>query len=528
MKKVASWKELTLREKIGQTVICLCEEDKHIALCGSVQAFAEKYPIGGMFNNTGLVRGLLTGEHGSFAQVLDKYNQYLRVPLIGTADRGAYAANLSITAMPQMAIGATDCEEIAYEMGKFMAMDCKKSGVHWLFWPVCDLNLCPDSPVTNIRAVGDDEDLTCKIVSAELRGMEEMGVVSTLKHYPGTPHDEAVDQHLTPISNTTPMELWHKTYGKIYGSLIGQGVPTIMTSHINLENYQQEKIDGIYPPATMSYELTTNLLRQELKFDGVTVTDALVMAGFAGEHGVDNMVRSFLAGNDMLLWPAYEYIDRMEQLILEGKIQEAVLDAAVERIWNLKEKYGILDGRIEEETVDADFFESRVRLLAENAITLVQDPKKILPADRENVKKVLLIAVTPDDGQFEQLHALKTALENLGCTVAMQRNISPEDGLRLQEDFDLSIFALCRTPHRPIGPLDFWAEEAVSIWASNGMDKGKTLAVSFGSPYLYKYYRNSGMTYINAYGCTAESTQAVAKAIFGLIPFGGKSPVKLH
>ncbi len=527
MEKVSSWRELTLREKIGQTVICMCEEDTHIACCGSVEAFLKKYPIGGMFNNSHLVRGLLTGEHGGFAEVLARYNQHLRVPLIGTADRGAYAARVGVAPVPQMALGAADSEEMAYQMGEFMAMDCRLSGVHWLFWPVCDLNICPDSPVTNIRAVGDDPVLTRKIVSAQMQAMEDLGIVSTLKHYPGTPYDEAIDQHLAPVGNTTPMELWDRTYGAMYRSLIQQGAPAIMTSHINLESYQTEKENGVYPPATLSYELTTKLLRQELGFQGVTVTDALVMAGFRGEGAVDNMVRSFLAGNDMLLWPAYEYIDRMEELILSGQVNEALLDAAVERIWNLKGKYGILGEKKMDAAVSKSYFESRAEMAAEACVTLIQDPGGLLPADPQKVKNILLVTVTPDLEQKKQLEQLGKAFEDMGFAVTLKHNISPEDGQQWQKDHDMCIFALCRTPHRPIGPLEFWAEEAVSVWASNTMDKKKLVVASFGSPYLYRYYRSSGVTYLNAYGCTGQLVRAVARAIFGQIPFRGKTPVRL-
>ena len=88
MKKVTSWRELTLREKIGQTVICLCETEKHLEMCGSIEEFAKKYPIGGIFNNVGLVKGLLTGSNHEFSDIIAEYNKYLRVPLIGTADHG--------------------------------------------------------------------------------------------------------------------------------------------------------------------------------------------------------------------------------------------------------------------------------------------------------------------------------------------------------------------------------------------------------------------------------------------------------
>ena len=524
MERVTSWKELTLREKIGQTVVCLSEKDKHIAMCGSVEEFLKKYPIGGMFNNGGLVKGLLTGETLDFKNLLEEYNQYLRVPLIGTADRGAFAASMDLQLIPQMGLGAADDAELAYKAGEYMAMDCRLSGVHWVFWPVCDLNISSLSPIVNTRAVSDDPALNAKIVAAEVQALKDNGVAATLKHYPGSPYNETVDYHLAPVDNETPMELWWDTYGKMYKELINQGAPSIMTSHINLVDYQKEKIDGKYPPATMSDELVNGLLRGELGYKGVTVTDALVMGGFCGTGSLENTVRSFLGGNDVMLWPAYEYIDLMEQKILSGEIDEAVLDAAVERIWNLKQEYGVLEPLPMPEG-SKRYFEDRVRQAAEACLTLVSDPNGVLPM---NPKKVCIVGVTPDDGQYKDLCLLKTEFEKYGCQVTMQRNIWTEDAEQAARENDLLLFALCRTPHHPIGPMDFWGEEATSIWSSNCCDKTKTVVASFGSPYFYKYYINSGATYINAYSSAPHVMEAFVKAVLGKIPFAGKTPVKLN
>ena len=526
MKKVTSWQELTLREKIGQTVICLCETDKHIEMCGSIEAFLEKYPVGGIFNNGGLVKGLLVGANPEFKNIVAQYNKYLRVPLISTADNGSFASQLGISLPPQMSLGATDDPQCAYAAGEFIAEDCKRTGIDWIFWPVCDLNMSKHSPVMDRRCVSDNWELSTRIVKEEVRAMKDRGIIATLKHYPGTPHDEHVDPHLAPVNNETPMELWMATYGKMYKELFEAGVPTIMTGHTNLVSYQQDAADGIYPPATMSYDLTTKLLREELGFKGVTVTDALVMGGFCGIKAVENTVNSFLTGNDMLLWPAYEYIDEMERRILAGEIDEKILDAAVERIWNLKKEYGILDGVENASDADADFFAERVQTLSEKSLTLVQNAN-VLPLKKETIRNVYIVGVTPDDGEYQQLCFMKKAFEAYGCNVSMRRNAWTTDIDTAATENDLIVFALCRTPHHPIGPLDFWGEEATSIWASNCSDKSKTVIASFGTPYLFRYYKNSGMTYINAYTPQKEVITAFVKALFGEITFDGKSSVQL-
>ena len=527
MNKAKSWKELTLREKIGQTVIALCETDKHIEMCGSIADFLEKYPIGGIFNNGGLVKGLLVGANADFKSILDEYNKHLRVPLFGTADHGVFAKSNGIELPPQMALGAADNEELAYKAGEFMAEDYKKTGIHWGFWPVCDLNISKHSPITDTRSVSDKRELTTKIVKAEIKAMKDKGVISALKHYPGTPYNEYIDPHLAPCDNETPMDLWRSTYGKMYKELIEAGAPAIMTAHVNLVDYQTEKIDGKYPPATMSYEITTKLLREELGFKGVTVTDALVMGGFTGNKAIENTIQSFLGGNDVLLWPAYEYIDEMERRILAGEIDEKILDAAVERIWNLKKEYGILDNTGLSSEEDISYFEERATTISENSLTLINNENKLLPLDKEKIKNICIIGITPDDAQYNDLCKLKNIFEGYGCSVTMQRNIWTDEAENAGINNDLIIYALCRSSHRPVGPLDFWGDEATSIWASNCSDKTKTVVASFGTPYLYRYYKNSGITYINAYSWSESTLKAFAKAIFGEINFKGKSSVDL-
>ena len=108
MEKVKSWKELTLREKIGQTVICLCETEKHVEMCGSIEKFLEKYPIGGIFNNGGIVKGLLTGSNPNIKNIAKEYNKHLRVPVILTADHGSFVSKSNIHLPPQMALGAAN------------------------------------------------------------------------------------------------------------------------------------------------------------------------------------------------------------------------------------------------------------------------------------------------------------------------------------------------------------------------------------------------------------------------------------
>ena len=116
MKKVSSWRELSLREKIGQTVVCTCKPDEHIKMCGSVEAFLKKYPIGGIFNNGAYINGLDTGENEGFKALVEEYNSYLSVPMFTVADNGIFARKNNVNISCQMAVGAANNEALAYKM----------------------------------------------------------------------------------------------------------------------------------------------------------------------------------------------------------------------------------------------------------------------------------------------------------------------------------------------------------------------------------------------------------------------------
>ena len=150
----------------------------------------------------------------------------------------------------------------------------------------------------------------------------------------------------------------------------------------------------------------------------------------------------------------------------------------------------------------------------------------MLPLCKEHTQNLLVVIVTPDDGQCETLCGLKKAFADYHIRAEIRRNIWTDELDQLSGQYDNIIFALCRTFHRPIGPLDFWGEEATSIWASNCSDKSKTMILNFGVPDLYKYYKKSGYTYVNTYACTPGTIRSVVKAIMGDLKFEGKSSVR--
>lgn len=519
--------KMTLREKIGQTMCMLCEYDTHIAKFGSIEKMLEKYPIGALHTCKGMDNGKMLGitaeEYGA---CVDEYNKYLKIPVLRMGDSTPSSGKI-IEFVSNMAIGAAADPQLAYRLGAEEGKKNKACGLDFVLSPVVDVNISPQSPVINSRAYGDDPELITELANAYIKGLQENRVGACAKHYPGPDDKESVDPHIAPADNNISKEVWDATNGRVYEGVIAGGVWAIMSGHQNLVAYQEEKIDGRYPGATMSYDLITKLLKGKLGFKGMVVTDALCMGGFAGVDGIKNQVRSLTAGNDLLLWPSFEYMDEVERLVLAGEIPMERIDDAVSRVLEFKEKVGIFDEDTGENAVyDMNAIKRIRNEIANRAPTLIRNECGVLPA--KNAKKILTVIVTPSENAYKSLVRLGDYFAEYGIEADVVRDMSQSKIEEVQKNYDLVVFALQRSTHDPIGPMDFWADNAVSIWASNAADVLKTVVVSFGSPYHYStYYKYTKMTYINAYSRDDETLRAVVRGILGKQEFVGKSPVKL-
>jgi len=274
----------------------------------------------------------------------------------------------------------------------------------------------------------------------------------------------------------------------------------------------------------------------------VIITDAVVMGGIRGyyESDLENEIQGFLAGADMLLWPSYAFMDSVEARINRGEIPMERLDDAVSRVWAMKERFGILDANRkiirEMSAQEKENARDAARTVAEKSLTLLRDNDKILPLSVERDKKILVVAVTPkgnkgQDWDYKMMSNLKDLLIAKGFSVDFQRNVLYEnDGWteNIYEKYDKLIFLVARNPHIPFGPLQFWDDEAQTVWGINAMKKDKTILISLGSPYVMNEYFERVNCCINAYSNDAATHAALIRALLGEIQFKGISPVKLE
>ena len=300
--------------------------------------------------------------------------------------------------------------------GEIIGSELSSLGINTTLAPVVDVNNNANNPVIGLRSYGEDAEMVGKMASAEIEGLAEYNVIGCAKHFPGH-GDTATDSHYgLPMVDKSKEELLNNEL-KPYQVAINQGIEMIMSAHIlypqlddttvySEQTKKQEKL-----PSTLSHKILTNLLKEEMGFKGVVVTDAMNMAGIAATYDEVQAVKLAInAGVDLICMPTNitcledmskldAIIDGVEKAVNDGEIQESRLDDAVTRILTLKENKGILDWKesnysLEKAlaTVGSDENKAKEREIAAKAVTVVKNENNALPLNVTKKSKVLLVA----------------------------------------------------------------------------------------------------------------------------------------
>ena len=538
--KDTTWKSLTLREKIGQTMIIRAYYNEHAKQFGSIANMMKKYPVGGIFVPDWKFLYVPPREN-VISNIKDKVAQYevaSRFPLIITEDfeRGVGSTYFEYTHMPSlMALGATNRPDLAKRFGNGIAKESSTLGINWLLHPVVDLNMHPLQNLVIERSISDDVNRAYPLLKSQIEGMKDAGVVATIKHFPG---DGATmkNQHFITSANNLSMSEWKESFGTLFQELINDGTPCIMVGHIRFPAYQKEKINGITPPATLSSELMQVLLKEKMKFNGVIMSDALNMGGVGGyyKNEMETAVESFKAGVDLVLWPDLAYMDTVEARINRGEIPMSRLDDAVERIWGVREKYDLLKKNKDvfkdlssNEEID---IKSTAQEVANNAVTLLVDEHNEIPLSPKNNKSIAIVNLSQIDRTPELQYTAKL-LEAKGFKVdTLIHNpifFEWQSKLDFFEKYDKVIVAFENRYFNPLGASMLKDKEALGLWTMGMLPQSKIIAISYSNPYYVNFYFDSAPIRINAYSIDEFSQKAVVDALTGDIDFKGTSPVRL-
>ena len=529
---------MTLREKLGQTGIPSPSAlSKALKAEGGYVACFTKYPFAGMYVNA----NTLIHDDGTPLETpevarksFDAIHAALPIPLLISGDC-EYGAN---TLYPQlhafgtnMAMGAAGSEELARKRAYYWAKEMRSMGVNWPFSPVVDLHTNFFS-TGGIRRISADPDTAAKIAAPLVRGIQDAGVAASAKHFPGSGKDYR-DTHFCSNINAKTLEEWNARDRKVWQAAIDAGVLTVMTSHSAWPAADDSlTANGLPCPASASKKVI-DILRKELGFQGLVVTDAVSMKGLTAAFSHEDMyIECFNAGNDIILFCDMDYIDVMEKAVAEGKVTTERVDEACLRVLELKEKIGLFEKSLFEPlTEDENRDIGRVSYeIGKKAMTLVANHRGSVPFDPQKVKKVAIINVSPDEIFRNSLTVMQEAFAAYGIEATILDRLASKKILReLSEENDIIIYACFLAQSRPLGMSVYSRKEELhTLYHSLSFGAEKSVGVSFGATSIYYNYFESCPAFINAYSPDHETIRAFVDGILGKFPFTGKTPVPLR
>ena len=534
---------LTLRQKVGQLIMPWVLGD--FAPEGSpshdrILEYIEDQGIGGVI--------MSVGSPTEVAAKLNDFQAHSNIPLLVAADletgagfrmRGAVQMPGTIelggaTDFPSlMAVGATADPQLAYEMGRITAREARGVGIHIPFAPVLDVNNNPDNPIINVRSFGENPEDVADLGAAFVRGVQEHGAIATGKHFPGH-GDTETDSHLgLPViphsrARMDSVEIFP------FRHAIEAGMGAVMTAHISVPSLD----GGVGAPATLSSAVLTDLLRDEMEFDGLLFTDAMDMSAISRGFGAEEAsVRAIEAGADVILMPpsVERAVEGIAAAVESGRIDASRIDASVRRILETKKQMGLDRDR----TVQIDQIGQVVGIpahtqvaaeIAERSITLLHNGGNLLPLLGTRSARVMSVSFrrTSDvlAGRYFNTR-LRQTYPRL-TTAGLDVNSGPalyEDLLRQARQQALVILSTYVTAFSQSGSLAL-PEEVVDFAGQLTEIGVPHIVISFGNPYLITELPDV-RAYMLAWSGSEVSQTAAAQALFGDIEISGRVPTRI-
>lgn len=471
-------------------------------------------------------------------RILNDLQRRARIPLLVGADleRGlAFRVRRGVVPVPYaMAIGATRSEEAAYFTGLVTGREARAIGIHWAFAPVADVNNNPDNPVINIRSYGEDPELVGRLSSAYVRGAREGAILSTAKHFPGH-GDTSADSHLTLPVIASDRDRLNRVELAPFRTMFKAGVDAVMVAHIAVPS-----VDPTGDPASLSHAITTGLIRDQMKYEGLIVTDAMEMSGLDVAWSGEASVRAVLAGCDLVLLPkdAKIAVREITRAVREGRIREAQIDASVLRLLKTKEALGLDKSRFVDEAeigknVGRPEDIAEANRITRDSITLVKNEGQVLPLAVEKPLRLLHL-VMASDARNDNIAGIPEAEFARRYVQVTNRHVGPD----LSEETADGIVAQARSgafSHVVVSSfVRVTSSKGTANMAgshANLLSKLSTggpplIVMAFGSPYLLRQAPEIPV-YLAAYGGVDAAQRASVAALFGEFEIKGKLPVTL-
>lgn len=541
-------KQMTLEEKVGQLFMAAFRREEGnpvTAVTPAVQEALKQYHLGGVilfaenFTNIGQTVKL-TAELQQAAG---------SIPLLIAVDQEGGRVNRFHfgTELPgNMALGASGNPGNAYLAGNLVGTELAALGINTNLAPVLDVNSNQDNPVIGIRSFGADSQKVSKMGQEYIRGLHSGGVLAAVKHFPGH-GDTSVDSHLgLPIVWYEKSRLHEVELKPFYENR--SSADMVMVAHVAFPALDEVKAvsqkDGqpVFLPATLSHKIITELLRQELGYDGVVITDALEMKAITEHFGPEEaVVRALQAGTDILLMPSdlHKAYEGVLEAVKTGAISEERIEQSVKRILRVKSRCANQENYSEaarlskaRTVVGSREHKEKETKLATEAVTLLKNEGKVLPLSTQETHKLVLAAPRSEWVQVMEealLSQLKTGREEeitglsygqLSELTGAQKSLIDESDYVILATYSSNLAT--RTPGK--SPSASFAASLIDYAARAGK---RTIVLALGTPYDILYLQK-GNAYLAVYGANEANIQAGMAAIFGSMKLSGKLPVPIE
>ncbi len=560
-------RKLSLEEKIGQLFMIWVRAEflnmnspEYLQLRDQMQ----KYHVGSFAMTVRFEPPFLyRNQPYEAAELLNRLQKDSKLPLLVAADfeRGVTMRLQGATTFPHaMAFGATGKLDYAEAFGRITAQEARAIGVHWNFFPDADVNSNPANPIINTRSFGEDPQQVGDLVVAYIRGARTNGMMVTIKHFPGH-GDTATDSHLSVAQVTGDKNRLQSVELPPFRKGIEAGVDAVMVAHVTVPALEPDP----NRVATTSRAIVTGLLKDQLGFKGIVVTDALDMAGLTRLYAANigrAAVDAFKAGNDLLIIPAD--LDASYKAMLDaarsGEIPQAQIDAAVLKLLKAKASVGLHKARlvdIENLATEVDKPENVTlgQQISDDAVTLVRDNGRLLPLKQtgtvkgglpyqrvEEVRNNLVVVVLSEDVRTEAGRVLERQVKarvpdaNVIYVDPRIAGAMSDEVLKAVDQAGAVVAAVYVVPtagriakadegglQNSVGLAD-----ASGVLLQNILDHAgrKTAVLAMGNPYLAQDFPTVE-NYICTFSNATVSEISAAKALFGEIPIRGHLPVSI-
>ena len=515
------YQSLTDDERIAQLFMVRAHSnlgDDHVA---EVEELVEKYKVGGLC--------FFQGTPEKQAELTNLYQSKAKVPLIVSVDAewglGMRLKENAISFPRQLMLGAIQDNRLLYQMGKEVANQCRRLGIHINFAPVVDVNNNPGNPVINTRSFGEDRHNVTGKSFMYAMGMQDHGVIACAKHFPGhgdTDIDSHYDLPVIPhnFQRLDSVELYP------FKVLAQHGVESMMMAHLSLPALDSAK----NTPSSLSSKIITGLLKEGLNYDGLIITDGLEMKGVTKYFKPGELeVIALMAGNDILLLPedTPAALEKIKKAVADGSLPMSEIEKKAKKVLSAKYRVGLNNYKpIELENLRADLNSNESLVLKEelirHSITLVRDPNNVVPVrEVKNLNFATLAIGTTNRTPFQDMIGRYVPVDHFQTSkeISTAASSSLMNKLKSYNTVFVSLHDMDSRSSRGFGL------HASSIaFIEQLQEKANVVLVVFGNPYSLKFFDNVHCV-LQAYQSGDMVQTLAAQAIFGAFNISGKLPV---